>query len=95
MPPGISLIPIDRRTGLRAQAGDPDVILEAFKPGTEPPTTNAIVSQWNSQVDQQPADFEASKSFSYAEPTGSGFFAEQYRELPNGVIIKVRWRIMR
>ena len=43
VPPGISLIPIDRRTGLRAQAGDPDVILEAFKPGTEPPTTYSII----------------------------------------------------
>ncbi len=36
-PPGIQLIPIDPKTGLRADYGDKDVILEAFKPGNEPP----------------------------------------------------------
>ena len=34
VPPGLNFIPIDRRTGLRAEAGDQGVILEAFKPGT-------------------------------------------------------------
>jgi penicillin-binding protein 1A len=36
-PPGIQLIPIDPKTGRRAVYGDPNVILEAFKPGEEPP----------------------------------------------------------
>ena len=36
-PPGIQLIPIDAKTGKRAIYGDPNVILEAFKPGEEPP----------------------------------------------------------
>ncbi|HHN68226.1 MAG TPA: penicillin-binding protein 1A [Thermopetrobacter sp.] len=36
-PPGIELIPIDPKTGRRAAYGDPDVILEPFKPGNEPP----------------------------------------------------------
>ncbi len=36
-PPGIQLIPIDPKTGKRAVYGDPNVILEAFKPGEEPP----------------------------------------------------------
>ena len=43
VPPGIELIPIDRRTGLRAQGGGGDVILEAFKPGTAPPTTYSVI----------------------------------------------------
>ena len=43
VPPGIELIPIDRRTGLRAQGSGPEVILEAFKPGTEPPTTYSVI----------------------------------------------------
>ena len=43
VPPGISFIPIDRHTGLRAQAGDDGVILEAFKPGTGPPDTYSII----------------------------------------------------
>jgi penicillin-binding protein 1A len=36
IPPGIRLVRVDRATGLRAQPGDTNVILEAFKPGTEP-----------------------------------------------------------
>ena len=36
-PPGMQLIPIDPKTGKRASFGDPGVILEAFKPGEEPP----------------------------------------------------------
>ena len=36
-PPGTQLIPIDPKTGKRASFGDPGVILEAFKPGEEPP----------------------------------------------------------
>ena len=37
IPPGIKLVRIDRRTGMRAPPGDPDSILEAFKPDTDPP----------------------------------------------------------
>jgi len=36
-PPGMQFIPIDPKTGKRASFGDPGVILEAFKPGEEPP----------------------------------------------------------
>ena len=43
VPPGLNFIPIDRRTGLRAQPGDDGVILEAFKPGTAPPDTYSII----------------------------------------------------
>ena len=43
VPPGLNFLPIDRRTGLTAQAGDQGVILEAFKPGTAPPDTYSII----------------------------------------------------
>ena len=43
VPPGMNFITIDRRTGLRAQAGDADTIEEAFKPGTAPPDTYSII----------------------------------------------------
>ncbi len=43
VPKGINLIPINRSTGLRAQAGGENVILEAFKPGTGPPDTYSII----------------------------------------------------
>jgi penicillin-binding protein 1A len=42
VPPGIKLIRIDPKTGLRASAGGP-AILEAFKPGTAPPDSNSII----------------------------------------------------
>jgi penicillin-binding protein 1A len=43
VPAGIELIPIDRRTGLRAQGAGSGVILEAFKPGTSPPSSYSII----------------------------------------------------
>jgi len=36
IPPGIRLVRVNLQTGQRAQPGDQKVILEAFKPGTEP-----------------------------------------------------------
>jgi len=36
VPPGITMVPVDRITGLPAGPGDPDMIQEAFKAGTEP-----------------------------------------------------------
>ncbi len=47
-PPGIELIPIDRRTGLRTQASGGGVILEAFKPGTAPPSNYSIIGYQDS-----------------------------------------------
>ncbi|MHA1189116.1 MAG: penicillin-binding protein 1A [Alphaproteobacteria bacterium] len=41
-PPGIQLIPVNRKTGLRADGGD-GVILEAFKPGTEPQSSYSMI----------------------------------------------------
>jgi penicillin-binding protein 1A len=44
VPPGINLIAINRRTGLRASAEDEGpTIMEAFKPGTEPPSSYSII----------------------------------------------------
>src|SRR5918997_855657 len=43
VPPGVELIPIERATGLRANGSGEGVILEAFKPGTAPPSTYSII----------------------------------------------------
>ncbi|WP_163272657.1 penicillin-binding protein 1A [Chelativorans alearense] len=43
VPEGMKLIPIDRKTGMRAQAGQPGVIMEAFKPGTGPADTYWVI----------------------------------------------------
>jgi penicillin-binding protein 1A len=49
VPPGMNFIPIDRKTGLSAQPGQPGVILEAFKPGTAPPDTYSIIGYTDGQ----------------------------------------------
>ena len=43
VPAGIQLIPIDPNTGERAAYGDPNVILEAFKPGEDPATEPLVI----------------------------------------------------
>ena len=43
VPPGIKLIRVDPKTGMRAGPGDEKVILEAFKPGTAPPDSYSVV----------------------------------------------------
>ena len=45
VPRAIELIPIDAGTGQRAIFGQEGVILEAFKPGDEPPETTTIIGQ--------------------------------------------------
>lgn len=44
VPPGIQLIPINSKSGTRAAYGDKHVILEAFKPGEEPPEKTILIS---------------------------------------------------
>jgi penicillin-binding protein 1A len=43
VPPGIKLIRVDAKTGMRAAPGDTHVILEAFKPGTAPPDSYSVI----------------------------------------------------
>jgi penicillin-binding protein 1A len=43
VPPGIKLIRVDAKSGMRAGPGDSRVILEAFKPGTAPPDTYSVI----------------------------------------------------
>jgi penicillin-binding protein 1A len=43
VPPGIKLIRVDPKTGLRATGGGA-AILEGFKPGTAPPDNPAMIS---------------------------------------------------
>jgi penicillin-binding protein 1A len=43
VPPGIKLIRVDLKTGVRAGPGTEKAILEAFKPGTAPPDGGSVV----------------------------------------------------
>lgn len=51
VPPGIQLVRVSHETGLLAQAGDTDDILEAFKPGTFPSTTPGPVLDGSAPID--------------------------------------------
>ncbi len=55
IPPGIKLVRINRKTGLRAAAGDKDTILEAFKPDTEPPDVYSIIGYSSGEGFEEPA----------------------------------------
>jgi penicillin-binding protein 1A len=46
VPPGIKLIRVDAKSGMRAGPGDPKVILEAFKPGTAPPDSYSVIGAY-------------------------------------------------
>ena len=48
VPRAIELIPIDAKSGKRAIFGQPGVILEAFKPGDEPPDSTKIIGDGSS-----------------------------------------------
>ena len=43
VPKGLKLIPINRKTGLLANADGDGVIMEAFKPGTSPPDVYSVI----------------------------------------------------
>ena len=43
IPPGIKLVRINHRTGLRASADQPDTIMEAFKPGEQPDDAYSVI----------------------------------------------------
>ncbi len=69
VPPGIKLIRINGKTGLRAQAGDEKVILEAFKPGTQPSDTYSVIGV----------------SDDTGQPFGGGIAPESQRSIGRGL----------
>jgi penicillin-binding protein 1A len=58
VPSGVQLIPIDPATGLRAAYGDPNVILEAFKPGEGPTDETVVIGENSAPVDGEAAVIE-------------------------------------
>jgi penicillin-binding protein 1A len=47
IPPGVKLVRVSLRTGLRAQGGEQDTVLEAFKPTEEPDDAYSIIGFTN------------------------------------------------
>ena len=65
VPPGIKLIRVDAKTGMRAGPDTQKAILEAFKPGTAPPDNYSVVGFDNGQGGQP------------AGGGGGGFFGQR------------------
>lgn len=51
VPPGIKLVRVDLKTGLRAGASDPGSIIEAFKPNEEPDDAYSVIGIVNASAD--------------------------------------------
>ncbi|MGE3064801.1 MAG: penicillin-binding protein 1A [Hyphomicrobiaceae bacterium] len=60
VPPGIKLVRVSKRTGLRANPGDPDTILEAFKPDEEPDDAYSVIGFTGEGGTFVPADQQGS-----------------------------------
>lgn len=43
VPDGMQMIAVNRKTGMAAVVGDPDTIVEAFKPGTGPADSLSVI----------------------------------------------------
>ena len=69
-PPGIKLIRVDPKTGMRATLGQTGTILEAFKPGTGPSDAAPIIGMGGGMDDQQP--FRVSPDADRAVRSGTG-----------------------
>ncbi|EPE99264.1 penicillin-binding protein 1A [Rhizobium grahamii] len=53
IPAGMNLIPIDRKTGMAAAQGDPNTIIEAFKPGTGPADSLSVIGMDNAMAPEE------------------------------------------
>ena len=71
VPPGIKLIRVNAKTGMRAAAGDTRVILEAFKPGTAPPDSYSVIGTESANGKALPVPPEADRS---VRPGTSGLY---------------------
>jgi penicillin-binding protein 1A len=43
VPAGMNFVAVNRKTGMAAVEGEPDTIMEAFKPGTGPASTFSVI----------------------------------------------------
>jgi penicillin-binding protein 1A len=68
VPPGIKLVRVDAKTGMRAGPEDPRAILEAFKPGTAPPDNYSVMGAQTANGGPVPVSPEADRAIR----TGTG-----------------------
>lgn len=77
VPPGINLVRINLKTGLRASADDKDSIQEAFKPGEEPDDAYSVIGIGGGERKAPAADTPPGQDA--AAPPGPGAAAPAYR----------------
>jgi len=53
VPEGMQLVAVDRKTGMQAQEGDPNTIVEAFKPGTGPADVFRVIGDGENMSQDQ------------------------------------------
>jgi penicillin-binding protein 1A len=53
IPEGMKLIAVNRKTGMQATEGDPDTIMEAFKPGTGPADVFSVIGAEGFQTPEE------------------------------------------
>ncbi|MFC6490212.1 penicillin-binding protein 1A [Nitratireductor sp. GCM10026969] len=68
VPDGMKVVAIDRKTGMHAEAGQPGVIMEAFKPGTGPADTYWVIGDMQGSAQAQEISPEADRAIT----TGAG-----------------------
>ncbi|MFB2552250.1 penicillin-binding protein 1A [Ensifer soli] len=73
VPEGMSLIPVNRKTGMAAREGDPDTIIEAFKPGTGPADTFSVIGGMDNYVSPEEI-LRTSPQANQAVNSGAGLF---------------------
>ncbi|MAU98448.1 MAG: penicillin-binding protein [Fulvimarina sp.] len=70
VPEGMELIAVNRKTGMRASGSGPDVIMEAFKPGTGPADSYQIIGE--DEVASGPGGGQISQQAEQAITQGAG-----------------------
>src|SRR3546814_17910944 len=79
VPDGMQFIPVNRKTGMTAFEGDPDTIVEAFKPGTGPADVFTVIGEGEYLPPEQ--ILEASPPAQQAVTSGAaGLFSGKTRE---------------
>ncbi|MGD9784316.1 MAG: penicillin-binding protein 1A [Hyphomicrobiaceae bacterium] len=71
VPPGIRQVRVNIKTGLRAEASDPDTVVESFKPGEEPDDAYSVIGFTSPEADTA-ARGDAYSGSQGASPAPSG-----------------------
>jgi penicillin-binding protein 1A len=73
IPPGMTIVAVNRATGMAAQPGEPNAIMEAFKPGTGPATSLQVIGGGDAAAQVAPEEIlRTSPQANQAVTSGSG-----------------------